>query len=132
MAEKNAQPKVGPAPKLDQGRQLDRVRQICTSIPGTVEKVSHGAPTFFTLTRVFVMFANNHHDDGHVAVWIPAAPGVQTALIEEAAEILGDETLCPLCWPSAALGFFITAEHNHHSDKVEYWRREQADPAKCC
>jgi hypothetical protein len=30
------------------------------------------------------MFANNHHGDGHVAVWLPAAPGVQAALIEEA------------------------------------------------
>jgi len=53
------------------------------SIPGTIEKISHGEPTFFTPARVFVMFANNHHDDGRVAVWIPAAPGVQTALIEE-------------------------------------------------
>jgi hypothetical protein len=32
------------------------------------------------------MFANNHHNDGHVAVWIPAAPGVQEALMEEAPE----------------------------------------------
>ena len=30
------------------------------------------------------MFANNHHGDGHVAVWVPAAPGVQANLIEEA------------------------------------------------
>jgi hypothetical protein len=30
------------------------------------------------------MFANNHHGDGHVAVWVPAAPGVQAAFIEEA------------------------------------------------
>jgi hypothetical protein len=29
------------------------------------------------------MFADNHHGDGHVAVWIPAGPGVQAALIEE-------------------------------------------------
>jgi hypothetical protein len=29
------------------------------------------------------MFAGNHHDDGHVAVWLPAAPGVQADLIEE-------------------------------------------------
>lgn len=29
------------------------------------------------------MFANNHHDDGHEAVWIPAADGVQASLIEE-------------------------------------------------
>jgi hypothetical protein len=71
-------------PKLDDGTQLDRVRRICTSIPGTIEKTSHGEPTFFTPKRVFAMFANNHHGDGHVAVWIPAAPGVQAALIEEA------------------------------------------------
>jgi len=32
------------------------------------------------------MFANNHHGDGRVAVWLPAAAGVQTALIEEAPE----------------------------------------------
>jgi hypothetical protein len=32
------------------------------------------------------MFANNHHGDGHVAVWLPAAAGVQAALIEEAPE----------------------------------------------
>jgi hypothetical protein len=28
------------------------------------------------------MFANNHHNDGHIAVWIPVAPGLQPALIE--------------------------------------------------
>ena len=49
-----------------------------------MEKISYGEPTFFTPKRVFVMFANNHHGDGHVALWIPTAPGVQAALIEEA------------------------------------------------
>jgi hypothetical protein len=78
--------KGGPAPKLDKGKQLARLRRICTSIPGTIEKVSHGEPTFFTPKRVFAMFANNHHGDGHVAVWLPAAAGVQAALIEEAPE----------------------------------------------
>lgn len=29
------------------------------------------------------MFANNHHGDGHIAAWLPAASGVQAALIEE-------------------------------------------------
>jgi hypothetical protein len=72
------------APKLDNGMQLDRTRRVCGSIPGTIEKISHGEPTFFTPKRVFAMFANNHHGDGHVAVWIPTAPGVQAALIEEA------------------------------------------------
>jgi hypothetical protein len=70
-------------PERDNGTQLKRVRLICTSIPGTVEKISHGEPTFFTPKRVFAMFSNNHHGDGHVAVWVPAAPGVQAPLIEE-------------------------------------------------
>jgi hypothetical protein len=74
----------GPAAKRDDGTQLQRIRRICCSIPGIVEKISHGAPTFFTPKRVFAIFVDNHHDDGHVAVWVPAAPGVQAALIEEA------------------------------------------------
>lgn len=65
-------------------KQLKRVRLICGMIPGTIEKLSHGAPTFFTPKRVFAMFANNHHGDGHIAVWVPAAPGAQATLIEEA------------------------------------------------
>ena len=28
------------------------------------------------------MFANNHHGDGHVAVWIPVEPGAQALLIQ--------------------------------------------------
>ena len=75
--------KAGPAPKLDRGKQLARVRRICKSFPGTVEKLSHGAPTFFTPNRVFGIFVDNHHSDGHIAVWLPAGPGVQGALIEE-------------------------------------------------
>jgi hypothetical protein len=52
-----------------------------------MEKISHGEPTFFTPRRVFAMFANNHHDDGHVAVWLPVGPGVQDLMIEEAPQI---------------------------------------------
>src|SRR6476660_1621182 len=65
-------------------RQLQRVRKICLSLPDTMEKLSHGEPTFFVKKRVFAMFSNNHHHDGHVAVWVPTPPGVQEALIEEA------------------------------------------------
>jgi hypothetical protein len=87
MAQKRARPKAGPAPKLDHHGQLERVRRICLSIPGTNERISHGEPTFFTPKRVFAMFANNHHGDGHVAVWLPAGSGVQAALIAEAPDI---------------------------------------------
>jgi hypothetical protein len=74
-------------PRKDDGTQLKRLRRLCLSIAGTMEKISHGEPTFFTPKRVFAMFANNHHDDGHVAVWLPAGAGVQDALIEEAPQI---------------------------------------------
>jgi len=56
------------------------------AMPECSEKLSHGEPTFFVRKKVFAMFANNHHDDGHVAAWIPAAPGVQGALIKTAPE----------------------------------------------
>ena len=76
-----------PAHRKDNGTQIKRLRRVCLSIPGTTEKLSHGEPTFFTPKRVFAMFSNNHHDDGHIAVWLPAGPGVQEALIEEAPDI---------------------------------------------
>jgi hypothetical protein len=62
--------------------QVERVRRICLALPETTEKLSHGAPTFFVHKRVFANFVDNHHDDGHVAVWIPVAPGEQERLIE--------------------------------------------------
>lgn len=84
---KSATPQSSPPGRKDDGTQIKRLRHLCLSIPGTTEKLSHGEPTFFTPKRVFAMFANNHHDDGHIAVWLPMGPGVQEALIDEAPEI---------------------------------------------
>ena len=53
------------------------------ALPGTTEKLSHGEPTFFVAKKVYVMFADNHHGDGHIAVWLPAALGAQPALIRQ-------------------------------------------------
>ena len=52
-------------------------------MPEATEKLSHGEPTFFVRKKVFAMFANNHHNDGHIAVWIPAPPGLQAVLVHE-------------------------------------------------
>jgi hypothetical protein len=83
------------ARKSDSGEEhLRRVRRICMAMPECSEKLSHGEPTFFVRKKVFAMFANNHHDDGHVAVWIPAAPGVQGALIKAAPETFFRPPLC--------------------------------------
>ncbi len=69
--------------KTDSGeKHVERVRKACLALPETWEKLSHSEPTFFVRKRVFAMCSINHHNDGHVAVVIPAAIGVQAALIE--------------------------------------------------
>jgi hypothetical protein len=68
-------------------KQIARVRRICLALPGTTEKLSHGEPTFFLNNKVFCMFANNHHSDGHIAVWIPVPPGTQEGLIDSAPNV---------------------------------------------
>jgi hypothetical protein len=67
---------------VDSEEQLHRVRRICSTLQETTERLSHGEPTFFVRKKVYAMFANNHHGDGHIAIWIPAAPGYQAMLIE--------------------------------------------------
>jgi hypothetical protein len=64
-------------------KQIERVRRICLALPGTWEKISHGEPTWFVGKKVFAMFSNNHHGDGHVAVTVPAAIGIQEMLIKK-------------------------------------------------
>ena len=67
-------------------KDLQRVRRICEALPETTEKLSHGEPTFFVRKKVFAMFSNNHHNDGHIAVVTPAPPGVQAMLVEASPE----------------------------------------------
>lgn len=52
-------------------------------LPETWEKLSHGEPTFFVRKKVFAMCSIDHHNDGHIAVVIPAAIGIQAMLIEK-------------------------------------------------
>jgi len=84
MAQKKAARKLsGKAPPHPAAEEhLHRLRRICMALPQTTEKLSHGEPTFFVAKKVYAMFDNNHHHDGHVAVWIPAPPGGQATLIK--------------------------------------------------
>src|SRR5436853_1528591 len=69
--------------KDNQGeKRIERVRRICLALPETWEKISHGEPTWFVAKKVFAMFSNNHHNDGHIAVTVPAAIGIQEMLIK--------------------------------------------------
>ena len=61
---------------------LDRVRELCLSLPETNERLSHGSPTFFIRDKkTFVMFHDDHHGDGRLALWCAAPPGMQEALV---------------------------------------------------
>jgi hypothetical protein len=63
--------------------QVERVRRICLDLPETWEKISHGEPTFFVRKKVFATSSMNHHNDGHYAVVIPAAIGIQEMLVKK-------------------------------------------------
>jgi hypothetical protein len=60
---------------------LERVRAICLAFPGAEEKLSHGAPSFHVRGRMFLMFVDDHHRDGRLAVWCKAAPSEQKKLV---------------------------------------------------
>lgn len=60
---------------------LDRVREICAALPETTEKLSHGSPTWWARKRTFLMFLDNHHGDGRLAVWCAASKDEQETLV---------------------------------------------------
>jgi len=83
MAKATAESKRVQRPRASGEKHVERVRKACLQLPETTEKISHGEPTFFVRKRVFAMCSINHHNDGHIAVVVPAAIGVQAALIEQ-------------------------------------------------
>lgn len=60
---------------------LDRLRSVCFGFPGVEEKLSHGTPSFHVRGRMFVMFADDHHADGRIAVWCKATHDEQRARV---------------------------------------------------
>jgi hypothetical protein len=61
---------------------LAGVRGICASFPEVSERLSHGSPAWFVREKKTVaMFVDDHHGDGILGIWCPAAPGVQEELV---------------------------------------------------
>jgi hypothetical protein len=61
---------------------LETLRGLCLALPEVTERLSHGEPTWFVRgKRVFVTYADHHHDD-RLAFWCAAPPGAQEALVE--------------------------------------------------
>ena len=68
---------------MDADQALELVRNICAELPETNERPSHGAPTFFIRDkRSFVMFHDDHHGDGRLAIWCAAPEGVQSLVVD--------------------------------------------------
>jgi hypothetical protein len=73
---------VGVATRADTA--LRRVREACLALPEVTERLSHGAPTFFVRgKKTFVMFHDDHHGDGRLALWCAAPPGAQQTAVDE-------------------------------------------------
>jgi hypothetical protein len=61
---------------------VDRLREICLSLPEVDERLSHGESSFF-VGRQFVAVDDHHHGADRLAFWCPAPLGVQEQLIAE-------------------------------------------------
>ncbi|HEX5173050.1 MAG TPA: MmcQ/YjbR family DNA-binding protein [Gaiellaceae bacterium] len=62
---------------------LEAVRAIALSLPETIERPSHGAPTFFVRgKRSFATVWDSHHGDGRFALVCAAPDGMQAMLVE--------------------------------------------------
>jgi len=63
---------------------LAKVRSAAMALPEATERLSHGAPTFFIgAKKSFVMFHDDHHGDGRLALWVASPPGVQAMMVDE-------------------------------------------------
>jgi hypothetical protein len=63
-------------------REYARVRKIAMALPEVNERLSHGAPCFFVRDkRPLCYYHDDHTGDGRIALWCPAAPGVQEELV---------------------------------------------------
>jgi hypothetical protein len=61
---------------------IERLRRICMALPEVTEKIAWGEPTW-RAGKIFAQMDTHHHGADHVAVWLPARPGVQAELVEE-------------------------------------------------
>ena len=61
---------------------VQRLRKICLALPGATEKKAWGEPTW-RAGKIFAQMDTHHHGADHLAVWLPARPGVQEALVAE-------------------------------------------------
>jgi predicted DNA-binding protein (MmcQ/YjbR family) len=66
----------------DSNPAINKLRAVCLALGDVVEKEAWGECTFRVVNGpMFAMTDNNHHQSGHVAVWVKAPAMVQEILI---------------------------------------------------
>jgi predicted DNA-binding protein (MmcQ/YjbR family) len=66
----------------DSNPAIKKLRAVCLALGQVVEKEAWGECTFRVVNGpMFAMTDNNHHQSGHVAVWVKAPAMVQEILI---------------------------------------------------
>jgi hypothetical protein len=93
------------APQRD--RILERVRKICLALPGAEEKEGAHRPTFQVRKKTFVMYMDDHHGDGRLALWYKAAPGVQGELVTSEPQRF---FVPPYAGPQGWVGLLLTVD----------------------
>ncbi len=61
---------------------LERIRRICLALPGAAEVTKHGRPCFAVRDKTYVMFLDDHHGDGRLALWCKATRDAQQMVVE--------------------------------------------------
>jgi hypothetical protein len=51
------------------------------ALPGTTEKLSHGAPAFFAGKQFVMLWPHGHHDNTFPHLWCAAPPGAQEGFV---------------------------------------------------
>jgi hypothetical protein len=58
------------------------LRAICLALPDTTEKTAWGEPTWRVHGKLFAQLDDHHHGADRLAVWLPAALGVQELVVK--------------------------------------------------
>jgi hypothetical protein len=63
-------------------KPFPRLKKMCLALDGVKTEKKHGRPCFTANGKTFLMFMDNHHGDGRLAIWCKAPPGDQGDLVD--------------------------------------------------
>jgi hypothetical protein len=87
-------------------RPVDRLREVCLSLPEVVEVEAWGEPTFRVRNKIFAMHAtaSTHHGNGREAVWIAAHSTTQDLVLRAKPDLYFSP---PYVGPSGWIGAWL-------------------------